>query len=112
MKEKQRSWVDRWRRRKRIRPPRRAIPTRAGLFALGAPIVLGVAAVNASNNLLFMLLGGVLGAIVLSGILSERNIRGVRARVEPVSSVYAGEPCRLKVTLERERDSKTGIFEP
>ena len=41
-----------------MHPPRRAIPTRAGLFALGAPIVLGVAAVNASNNLLFILLGG------------------------------------------------------
>jgi hypothetical protein len=95
-----------------MHPPRRAIPTRAGLFALGAPIVLGVAAVNASNNLLFMLLGGVLGAIVLSGLLSERNIRGVSARVHPVSAVHAEEPARLQVTLRRERDPKTGRFDP
>ncbi|MCK6551953.1 hypothetical protein L6R52_39345 [Myxococcota bacterium] len=87
--------------RDRKYPPRRAIPTRAGLFALAAPIVLGVAAVNAGNNLLFMLLGGVLGAIVLSGILSERNLEGVEVDVRPVSSAHAGEPTRLLVTFSR-----------
>jgi uncharacterized protein (DUF58 family) len=86
------------------RPPRRAIPTRAGLFALSAPIVLGVAAVNASNNLLFILLGGVLGSIVLSGILSERNMRGVKVNVRSVSQAYAGEPAKLLVGFERDRE--------
>jgi uncharacterized protein (DUF58 family) len=95
--------------RRFMHPPRRAIPTRAGLFALGAPIVLGVAAVNASNNLLFMLLGGVLGAIVLSGILSERNMHGVVASVRPLSNAYANEPTRLLVTLERE-DGSTPFY--
>jgi uncharacterized protein (DUF58 family) len=93
-----------------LHPPRRAIPTRAGLFALGAPIVLGVAAVNASNNLLFMLLGGALGAIVLSGVLSERNMRGVRAGVRSVSPVYKDEPARLLVTLSREDDPKETAY--
>jgi uncharacterized protein (DUF58 family) len=83
-------------------PPRRAIPTRAGLFALGAPIVLGVAAVNAGNNLLFILLGATLGAIVLSGVLSERNIRRVKVDVRPLAPPYAGEPARLLVTFSRE----------
>lgn len=83
------------------RPPRRAIPTRAGLFALASPIVLGVAAVNASNNLLFILLAGVLGSIVLSGILSERNMKGVRVTARLVSAAYAEEPARLLVGFER-----------
>lgn len=91
--------VERFRRF--LRPPRRAVPTRAGLFALGAPIVLGLAAVNAGNNLLFLLLGGVLGAIVLSGILSERNIRGVEVDLRPVAPAYAGEPARLQVVFRR-----------
>lgn len=73
------------------------------MFALAAPIVLGVAAVNAGNNLLFMLLGGVLGAIVLSGILSEKNLEGVEVDVRPVASAFAGEPTRLLVTFARPR---------
>lgn len=87
--------------RRRFRPPRRAVPTRAGWFVLTVPFVLGMAAVTASNNLLFMLLAASLGAIVLSGILSERNIREVRVRVRPVTAAYAGEPCRLEVRFER-----------
>jgi uncharacterized protein (DUF58 family) len=94
-------WI-RWRIDRRWYPPRRAIPTRAGLFALAAPIVLGVAAVNASNNLLFILLGGVLGAIVLSGIMSERNLYGVRTDVKQISPIYRGEPGRLLVTFSKD----------
>src|SRR5688500_10591939 len=45
----------------RFRPPRRLIPTRAGMFTLGAPLILGIAAINAGNNLLFLLLGASLG---------------------------------------------------
>lgn len=82
-------------------PPRRVVPTRAGLFALAAPLVLGLAAVNASNNLLFLLLGAALGAIVLSGVLSERNLRGVTVDVRAVGPVHAGEPARLLVTFQR-----------
>src|SRR5262245_22915583 len=87
------------------RPPRRAIPTRAGLFVLTAPIILGVAAVNASNNLLFILLGGTLGAIVLSGILSERNMRGVRVSARLVSDAYVDEAAKLTVAFERDDTS-------
>jgi uncharacterized protein (DUF58 family) len=84
------------------RPPRRAIPTRAGLFVLGAPIVLGLAAMSATNNLLSIMLGAALGAIVISGVLSEWNLRGIRVRIEPMSSVFAEEPARIRVIMERE----------
>jgi hypothetical protein len=75
------------------------------LFVLAAPIVLGVAAMSATNNLLFIMVGAALGSIVISGLLSEANMRGVRGRIEPVSSVYAGEPARLRVMLERDLPS-------
>lgn len=95
-------YLDRW-----IHPPRRAFPTRAGWFVFLSPFVLGTAAITASNNLLFMLLGATLGTIVLSGILSERNVTGVKTRIRPVGPAYAGEPARLEVVLERP-DEKTG----
>lgn len=87
--------------RRRMRPRRRAIPTRAGLFVLAAPLPLGIAAVSASNNLLFMLLAVALGAIVLSGILSERNINGVSVQIRPIAPAYVDEPCRLEVGYRR-----------
>lgn len=92
-----------WRGRlaRAMRPPRRLIPTRAGLVALGTPLILGVAAINAGNNLLFLILGACLGMIVLSGLLSERNISWVDAEVRPVGPAYAGEEARLTVQLTR-----------
>jgi uncharacterized protein (DUF58 family) len=78
------------------------IPTRAGIFTLCAPLVLGLAAMTSSNNLLFMLLGASLGLILLSGVLSERALRSVRVDVVPLGPAYAGAPTKLLVVLERE----------
>lgn len=89
-------------RRRLGHPPRRAIPTRAGVFTLIAPMVLGVAGVTAGNNLLFLLLGASLGMIVLSGILSEDAIRGVRLRVRSLRGVEVGAPARLLVEWYRD----------
>jgi uncharacterized protein (DUF58 family) len=84
-----------------MRPPRRAIPTRPGLFALVAPLILGLAGVTAGNNLLFILLGATLGTIILSGVLSERAIQGIRVSARPLGPLRAGEEGRLWVGLER-----------
>ncbi len=85
----------------RVRKHRRAIPTRAGLFVLFSPLALGMAAVSASNNLLFLLLAVALGSIVLSGMLSEANIKGVKVSLQAVSAAYVGEPCHLEVRYRR-----------
>lgn len=87
--------------RRALRPPRRAIPTRPGWFALVAPMFLGVAAVTATNNLLFMILGASLGAVVLSGVLSERVVRPLEVRVAATAPSYAGEPTPIEVRLRR-----------
>ena len=92
----------------RLRPPRRAIPTRAGFFVLASPVPLGLAAVTASNNLLFMLLAAALSAIVISGILSERNLRGVRVRLRSVGAAWAGEPAMIRVSFQRPRGEGPG----
>ncbi len=90
-------------RRRRLfkAPPRRAIPTRAGLFVLASPLVLGVAAVSATNNLLFMLLAAAMVTIVVSGVWSERNMQGVEVRVRPLDPVYRSEPAALDIVFSR-----------
>ncbi len=74
------------------------------------PFFLGIAAISATNNLLFVLLGVSLGLIVLSGIFSERNILGVKARIEPTGELRVGEPARLLVTFEREGRARATSF--
>jgi uncharacterized protein (DUF58 family) len=74
-----------------LRPPRRLRFTRAGVFFTCGVIALGLATLNTGNNLLYLLLGGLLGLIVVSGWLSEQAIRHVRiVRRTPHGS--AGEP--------------------
>ena len=63
---------------RKIRGFRRIRFTRSGaLFAVGA-LAVGLAAVNTGNNLLYLILGAMLGAILVSGWLSERTIGGLR----------------------------------
>lgn len=90
--------------RERLRPPRRLRFTRAGgLFTFGV-IALGFATLNTGNNLLYLLLGGLLGLIVVSGWLSEQALRGLRI-VRRAARGVAGEPLALtyEVTNSKRR---------
>ena len=86
---------------RRLRPPRRILPTRAGWVAFFAPFVLGMAAINAGNNLLFLLLGACLGAIVISGIMSERALRGIEVDVSLLGNARVGQTSRFGIHIER-----------
>lgn len=87
-----------------FRPPRRLRFTRAGgLFTFGV-IALGFATLNTGNNLLYLLLGGLLGLIVVSGWLSEQALRGLRI-VRRSGRGVAGEAISLtyEVTNSKRR---------
>ena len=47
-------------------------------------------------------LAGMLSAMVVSGVLSRRNVRGVRCGIEAVGEVVATRPAWLKLKLENE----------
>ena len=86
-----------WRTRLRLwlRPPRRLRFTRGAWLLTFAIIALGFATLNTGNNLLYLVLGGLLGLIMLSGWLSEQVIRGVRITRRLPRAVTAGETTRL-----------------
>ncbi|HVO32093.1 MAG TPA: DUF58 domain-containing protein [bacterium] len=93
-----------WRRvRRALEPPRKLRPTRVGTFFLVGVLAVGVAAVNTGNNLLYFVLGMFLAAIVVSGILSERNLRGLKLGRSAVSTATAGEPATMAFVVSRER---------
>jgi uncharacterized protein (DUF58 family) len=57
-------------------------------------IALGFATLNTGNNLLYLLLGALLGLIMVSGWLSEQTLRGLRI-VRRTARGIAGEPLAL-----------------
>lgn len=66
-------------------------------------LLLGFAAVNTGNNLLYLLVSALLGFMTVSGILGRGNITGLEVAVEPPDEVYDGVPTLLRVRLENRR---------
>ncbi|HEV2147361.1 MAG TPA: hypothetical protein VGR37_08150, partial [Longimicrobiaceae bacterium] len=76
-------------------PSRRLRFTRPGWIVTVGSLVLGVAAIGTGNNLLYLLLGAVLGFIVLSGWMSEQTLRALHVRRRVGAGATAGEPARI-----------------
>lgn len=85
---------------RRFRFPVRLRITRAGaLFAAGT-MAVGLAAINTGSNLLYLMVGAMLGFIGVSGWLSEQVIWGVRVEALPPRAVTAGSPARVAYEIE------------
>lgn len=91
--------------------PRSLSFTREGKVYVAITLGVGFAAVNTANNLLFLVLGMMLGLIIISGILSEATLRGVEiARRLPIR-VQAKEsfPVELALTNTKSRLASFGV---
>lgn len=98
------SWIealaDVWRR---IRAWRRFYFTTGGLaFTLGT-LAVGFAAMNTGNNLLYLLLGSMIGFIVVSSWLSEQAIRDVLVERHHAHPVTVGQELRLVYEVRNEK---------
>ena len=97
-----------WRAR-RFRPPRRLRFTRSGKYYVGFTLLIGLAAINTGNNLLFLVLGLMLAGITLSGMLSEATLRGLEVkRVLPLEA-RAGRPVLVGLSVTN-RKARLGSF--
>lgn len=74
--------------------------TNFGLGYILMCLVVAIGATNTGNNGLYLVLAAMLASMVVSGVVSRRNVRGVTCDVEPVSEVFAGRPALLKVRVE------------
>lgn len=83
--------------------PRSLRITREGKWFIGVLLFIGVAAINTGNNLLYLVVATLLSIIIISGIMSESTLRGVRARRELPQRVYAGEPAVVRLVLENSK---------
>jgi len=80
--------------------PRALHPTQEGWGFLGLTVLLGVAALNSGNNLLYLAVALLLSLIVLSGLLSEQGFRKVRVSVRLPRRCFAGTPAPVRVTVQ------------
>ncbi|MDP7037876.1 MAG: DUF58 domain-containing protein [Myxococcota bacterium] len=87
-------WQNFWRR-----APRQIKFSRSGKIITAVALVVGFAAINTGNNLLYLGWSLVLSAIVLSGVLSETNIRKVQLRLRPPTFARAGQEGSLVLEI-------------
>ena len=75
-------------------------------------LIVAIGATNTGNNGLYLVLAGMLAGMIVSGVISRRNLRGVRCELEAVGEVVAGRPALLKVRLENRMAAATaqGLF--
>lgn len=72
---------------------------RAGTVYIAISIVLGVVAVNSSNNLLYLTTAVLLGYMLASGIAGRRNICSASVAVAFPDEIYAQIPCAVSVQV-------------
>ena len=77
--------------------------TREGLLYVGLVVVIGVAALNTGNNLLFIVLSAMLAAIFVSGIASAALLRSLQLDVGLPEYVFANTQAFARLIVKNTR---------
>ena len=85
------------------RAPRQLRFEQSGKVLIGIGLATGFAAINTGNNLLFLVLGLMLGLIIVSGVMSEGTLRRVEIERHVPSRIHAGAPTLVEVTLRNRK---------
>lgn len=86
-------------------PPRgqRILPTLTGYTLIVLAIGMGMAAYNAGSNILFIALSLLLASLIVSGVLSWINFRGVCWRIHLDPPFRAGEECHVRIEVRNNK---------
>ena len=84
---------------------RRAVPegiriTTVGLWYVLLSVLVAIAATNTGNNALYMVLALMFAVLILSGLASRENVRGLTVAVDPSGEVFANRPFSLGFTVK------------
>jgi uncharacterized protein (DUF58 family) len=77
--------------------------TKEGVFYIILTLIIGVAALNTGNNLLFLVVAAMLAAVVVSGIASWLNLKNVELEVVLPGQVFAGRHVLARLNLHIRR---------
>ncbi len=73
--------------------------TREGMIYFAVTILLGLAAVNTGNNLLYIVLSAMLASIIVSGVASRLTLTGLQLDFDFPERAFAQQPALATVTL-------------
>src|SRR5215470_15806179 len=76
--------------------------TRAGIVYILITVVIGVAAINTGNNLLYVVVASLLSAIVVSGVASALVLQHLELDVRLPEHVFAGRPVLARILLRNQ----------
>ncbi|HWY02409.1 MAG TPA: DUF58 domain-containing protein [Candidatus Acidoferrum sp.] len=77
--------------------------TRAGVIYALVTLVIGIAALNTGNNLLYIVVAAMLAAILVSGVVSAWVLRWLQLDVRLPEHVFAGRPVAARIVLRNPR---------
>jgi uncharacterized protein (DUF58 family) len=78
--------------------------TREGWYFLLAMLIVGLAALNTNNNLLFIVFSATLSLFVVSGMLSWANLKGVGLELDLPETIEAKQRFRAPCQLENRKE--------
>ena len=81
----------------------RTSPTKEGLTFIGLSFIVGFAAINTANNLLYLIFGIMLSLVIISGIISMLNLSRIGVSLIQISDIYAFTPSSLLFSLKNDK---------
>src|SRR5271154_5093669 len=77
--------------------------TKAGVVYVLVTLLIGIAALNTGNNLLYIVVAAMLAAILVSGVVSAMVLRGLELDVRLPEHVFAGRAVPGRIVLRNPR---------
>lgn len=77
--------------------------TRAGIVYVIVTLLIGIAALNTGNNLLYIVVAAMLAAILVSGVVSAWVLRWLELDIVLPEHVFAGRPVFGRIVLRNPR---------
>jgi uncharacterized protein (DUF58 family) len=77
--------------------------TRVGIIYVVVVLLIGVAALNTGNNLLYIVVAALLAAILVSGVVSATNLRDLELDVRLPEHIFAGKPMLGRILVRNPR---------
>lgn len=73
--------------------------SKAGLLYIVITLLLGFSAVNTGNNLLFLVVSGLLAFMSMTGLAGLLNLHKLTPQLLPASDVFAGTPAAFRLIV-------------
>jgi len=88
------------RKRHFFKLPRTLSITSVGRWYIGILLLIGIAAINTANNLLYLVSSTLLSLIIVSGVISEHTMRRLRIERTLPAQIFKDTPTVVRVSIK------------